>query len=81
MPAFCAPAIVDIGEIDDVFDLESFDVPQHAPQHVDAHEHAEIADVPAAVDRQPARVHADGVVAQRREFLFGPCQRVVETHG
>ena len=45
----------------------AFLVLQGAPQHVEADERPEIADVAAGVDRQPARVHADGLAVGRNE--------------
>ena len=36
---------------------------ERAAQHVEAHERPEVADVPAGVDGEAARVHAHGVVA------------------
>ena len=47
-------------------------------QQVDESEGAEIADVGEVVDRGPAGVHADGVVARRRELFHLLGQRVVE---
>ena len=54
--------VVHVGEVHDVVHLVAADVLQRAPQHVHADERAEVADVAARVDRQPARVHAHGVV-------------------
>ncbi len=73
--------VVDVGEVHDVVHLVAGDVLQRAAQHVHADEGAEVADVPARVDRQAARVHADGVVERRGKVLLLPGQGVVETHG
>ncbi len=53
---------------------------QRAPQQVDGDERAEVADVPARVDRQAARVHAHDAVVRRGELLFLAGERVVEAH-
>ncbi len=73
--------VVDVGEVHDVVHLVAGHVLQRAAQHVHRHEGAEVADVPAGVDGQPARVHADGVVQRRGEVVLLPGQRVVKTHG
>ena len=71
--------VVDVGVVDDLAHLVAAEVLQRAPQHVDADEGAEVADVRARVDRRAAGVHADGVVARRGERLFLSGQGVVET--
>ncbi len=67
--------VVDIGEVDDLPHLPATDILQRAPQDVHADKGAEVPDVPARVDGQPAGVHPDGVVAQggKRFLLAGQC--------
>ena len=77
-------AIVDVREVHDVPDLVVFEVSQRAPQHVDGNERPEVADVAAAVHREPARVHADEVVLRWRErllpFASACCRAASQSH-
>ena len=73
--------VVHVREVHDVAHGVAFLVPQRAAQHVQADERPEVADVPARVHRQPARVHADRPAVGRDELLFRSGQRVVEAHG
>ena len=57
-------AIVDVGEVHHVADVEAGLILQRAAQHVDGDKRPEVADVPAGVGRQPARVHPHEVVAR-----------------
>ena len=72
--------VVDVGEVHDLADRVALLVLQRAAQHVEADERPEVADVPARVDRQAARVHADGLAVGGRESSSRSRQRVVEAH-
>jgi hypothetical protein len=72
--------VVHIGEINHLADLISEQVAKRPPQHVDAHEGAEIPDMPARVHGQAAGIHADGVPVARREHFLGSGQRIEQTH-
>ena len=63
--------IVDVGEVHDVADLVVLEMAKRPAQHVDGDERPEVADMAAAVDREPAGVHADEIVLRRRELFFG----------
>ena len=73
--------IVDVGEVHDVPHLETEQMPQRSPEHVDADKGPEIPDVTSRVDRQAAGVHPHGAVPRRFEHLFCAAQRVIQTHG
>ena len=79
--AACAPAMV-LSSTSVKFTTSRTSMAAHVlerpAQHVQADERAEVADVPARVDGEPADVHADRVVAQRRERLLAPAQGVVQ---
>ena len=72
--------VVDVGEVHHLPDAVPALVLQRAAQHVEADEGPEVPDVAAVVDREAAGVHADRVVAKRREVLFPTRQGVVEAH-
>ena len=72
--------VVHVREVHDVAHRVALLVLQRAAQHVEADERPEVADVAARVDRQAARVHADGPAVGRHELFFGAGQRVVEAH-
>ena len=74
-------AVVDVGEVHDVPDVEAGLILQRAAEHVDGDKRPEVADVPAGVGRQPAGVHPHEVVAQRCERFLATSQRVEQTHG
>ena len=60
--------VVHIGNVHDVAHFVSA-LPQESPQNIDGNEGTEVANVSVVVDRRPAGVHADFVVAKRAEFL------------
>ncbi len=74
-------AVVDVGEVHDVPDVEAGLILQRAAQHVDGDKRPEVADVAAGIGGQPARVHPDGVVAEWCERFLATSQRVEEAHG
>ena len=63
--------VVDVREVHDLPDLVALLVAQRASQDVEADERAEVADVAAGVDRQPAAVHPDRPAVGRGEGFFG----------
>ena len=69
-------AIVHVGVIADLLHGVALGL-ERAAQHVERDERPEVADVPARVDRQPARVHADGLALRRGERFFAPGEGVV----
>ena len=73
-------AVVHVGEVHDLADGESGLVLQRAAKDVNRDEGAEVADVPARVGGQAARVHPHEIVAGRDELLFTAGQRVVQAH-
>jgi hypothetical protein len=52
--------VVDVREVHHLTHLEATHVAERTAQHIQTHERAEIADVPAPVHGEAAHVHADG---------------------
>ena len=73
-------AVIHIGEIAHLPHLVALEMAQRTPEHVQADEGPEIADVPAGVDRQPARVHPHGPSVGGNELFFGARESVEKTH-
>ena len=71
--------VVHVGVVEDAAHLMAAEILQRPAQHIEADEGAEVADVAAVVDGEPARIHPHGVVVRRRERLFLSGQRVVQT--
>ena len=61
--------VVDVREIRHLADAIAVLVCERAPQHVEADERAEIADVAAGVDGQSAVVHANGLAVGRNKVV------------
>jgi hypothetical protein len=55
--------------------------PKTLAQHIHKRESPKIADVGKVVDRRPASIHADGVIAHWRKVFHLLRQRVVEAQG
>ena len=72
--------VVHVGEVHHLADGVAEEISKRSPQHVDADERPEVADVSAGVHRQPARVHPDRVSRTGRKGLLGPGECVVEAH-
>ena len=70
--------VVDVREVHDLPDAPALLVLEHATQHVEADEGAEVADVAPGVDRQAARVHPHGAGLGRLEGLFPTGQGVIQ---
>ena len=73
-------AVVDVREIHHVADREAGLILERPAQHVDGDKRAEVADVPARIGREPARIHPHRVVARWSEGLFAARQGVEEKH-
>ena len=72
--------VVDVGEVHHLVHPPPAHVLQRAAQHVQADEGAEVADVPAVVDREAAGVHAHRVAHRRDKRLFLAREGVVKAH-
>jgi hypothetical protein len=73
-------AVVHVGEVHHLAHPVALLMPERAPEDVEAHEGAKVADVTAGIDRQPAGVHAHGAAVGRGEFLFRSGQGIEQTH-
>ena len=72
--------IVNVGEVHHLAYGIARLVCERAAEDVERDEGSEVADVPARVHRQAARVHPHGIVVCGREVLLAAGQRVVQTH-